>query len=538
MADLFTLGLIALSSITGKPLLSFNNIKLSASNYALANLVCNKNRDAEILFASDIFEIDGKSKTALFKFSNGEYVIIDKQLNTVIDNGSNRFLLDSYNSIIVKTTNDYYTFEQSNNSFVSLRTNNILSLDNTLNERDINYHFEPCKSDESPNGTFIQNKSYFDNLNRAYGDNDDGICGIIASEILFGYYDSFEYDDIVPENYDVKEPNPESISQSPSTDYVYPLRTNEFRDYLVDKAYDYNNSNPHLGMSNFQIRNFIESYLEERNIPAEIEFSLNESTYISTIENYIDNDRPVLATVPYHVVIVYGYDDNYFYLDSGWSGTDGGTGRIPKYIFGFGTDSVMALNLEIDGHLHSNNFYNRSNQWITCGCGLHHSTRLIINPSDWEFPGYYSMSSLESNHLLNGVSFYSNRLRTGFIESQVINLSPRKAYAGHAFLNILFQVQIYEVNMKIGWWSENELQNLGSAKIGYHTNLSPDDIWVGNYIDLLSLDLPQSYQNLKNIRVLLPFNTNGFKFDLTNYPVGDRNKGRLSIGQICFDYLA
>ena len=148
------------------------------------------------------------------------------------------------------------------------------------------------------------------------------------------------------------------------------------------------------------------------------------------------------------------------------------------------------------------------------------------------------MSSLESNHLLNGVSFYSNRLRTGFIESQVINLSPRKAYAGHAFLNILFQVQIHEVNMKIGWWSENELQNLGSAKIGYHTNLSPDDVWVDNYIDLLSLDLPQSYQNLKNIRVLLPFNTNGFKFDLTNYPVGDRNKGRLSIGQICFDYLA
>lgn len=537
MADLFTLGLIALSSITGKPLLSFNNIKLSDSNYALANEVCNKNRDAELLFASDIFEIDGKSKTALFKFSNGEYVIIDKQLNTVIDNGSNRFLFDSSNSIIVKTTNDYYTFEPSNNSFVSSRTNNILSLDNNLNQRDINYHFEPCKSDESPNGTFIQNKSYFDNLNRAYGNNDSGVCGIIASEILFGYYDSFEYDDIVPENYDVKEPNPRSINQSPSTDYFESLKTNEFRDYLVDKAYDYNNSNPHLGMSNFQIRNFIESYLDERNIPAEIEFSLNESTYISTIENYIDNDKPVLATVPYHVVIVYGYDDDYFYLDSGWSGTDGGTGRIPKYIFGFGTDSVMALNLEIDGHLHSNNFYNRSNQWLTCGCGFHHSTRLIINPSDWEFPGYYSMSSLESNHLLNGISFYSNRLRTGFIESQVINLSPRKAYAGHAFLDILFQVQIYEVNMEIGWWSENELQNLGSAKIGYHTHLTSDDFWVDNYIDLLSLDLPQSYQNLKNIRVLLPFNTNGFKFDLTNYPVGDRNKGRLSIGQICFDYL-
>lgn len=92
MADLFTLGLIALSSITGKPLLSFNNIKLSASNYALANKVCNKNGDAELMFVSDIFEIDGNSKTTLFKFSNGEYVIIDKQLNTVIDNA----LIDFY----------------------------------------------------------------------------------------------------------------------------------------------------------------------------------------------------------------------------------------------------------------------------------------------------------------------------------------------------------------------------------------------------------------------------------------------------------
>ena len=51
-----------------------------------------------------------------------------------------------------------------------------------------------------------------------------------------------------------------------------------------------------------------------------------------------------------------------------------------------------------------------------------------------------------------------------------------------------------------------------------------------------SLDLPTSYLSLKTYSFIMSEETNGIRFYNINQAIGDRNKGRLSIGTLCIYY--
>lgn len=545
MFSVLNSALAALSIVSGKPLKG-NNVPLSIANYEKAFASCGQEIcDLKSLDSvRDIYDPSGLNEYALFSFKDGQYVLLNKYMNECVESG---YLCSSaYNNsyeFILKSGSEHFYYDYISNKFVSIETGKQMS-NNRYMIDDWDPIKEPCISSQYTNATFINNSKYFDNLNCKYGNNDNNQCGIIASEILLGYYDSIVNDNVVSEEFDqsglylskLLDSNESNYFNSPGTDLPLDTQNNRFRDFLIDIAIDVNNDNPINGMTNGQVYHLIDSYLSDQNVSYTLygyPFSLN---YSFVAEALIDNNKPFIASLSDHFVVVYGYDDDYYYFNVGWKDSKGeDTYRLPKQYF-TDIDSPFILSLNISDHVHSNNFYKTDTYELLCGCGAHHSNRLIMDPCDWEFPGYYSMSYLDLNHYKDGLYFSSRRKRCGFIEQTVINLSPRKAYAGLAYLEVILPKLIYECNIEMAWWSANEYHEGQYSQFIYHTQNNDIDEWEIPYISLNTRNLNLSYKNLTNERFFLPSSSDGFGLYLTNYPIGDRNKGRLSLGRIIVDY--
>ena len=532
--------LIALSSIVGHDVSNNNKIDLNEANIALVNEISESYHSSQIIESSDVYNMHGVNSFSLFKFDNDNYVLIDKITNAVVESGvtSQSCYKDSFNSFIVRTESDHFYFDLFSNNFISFTTNKTLNKKNLRSDWDTNLNF--CVSSDYPNAHFVSNAKYFDNLNSRFSENNDNICGIIATEILLGYYDTFVNDCIVPEDIDIKGDYLSMFTNngnSPGTDIEGEHSNNKFSDLLVTKSIACNNENPHLfGMDNYQVSNLVQYYLNNRNIPYNITtypFSFN---YSLIAEAAIESNHPFIGALEDHFVVVYGYDDNYYYVSVGWTDANGNdTCRIPKQYF-TNFSSPYFLSIDIGQHVHSNNYYNSADYGLYCGCGHHHSNRLVMHPSDWGFEEQYFFNYTHKTHTKDNITFTSDRLRTGFIQSSVINLSPRRQNSGHAEFLINLPKYIYEFNLELAWWSPVELQDDGYADLNYHYSNGDFNAWVTDYQSIHDLDLEEDYENLKNYQFLIDDYCNGIGFDLTNLAVGNRNKGRLSIGTIIIDY--
>lgn len=406
--------------------------------------------------------------------------------------------------------------------------------------------YEHCHSTDFPNATFISNAFYFDKLRYNYGYNTGNTCGIIATQILLGYYDTFENDNIVDEEFDLESENTSSsytLSNwivSPGTGHTPTGNTDpipddqRFRDELIQVSNEVNHVDPEeYGMTSSQVRALINHYLNGKSLNHSISYHTSAFNYFSIAESAIDDGNPFIASIDEHFVVVYGYDSDYFYFDTGW----GYTARADRDSFTEDSYRRCIIDLTISDHYHSNNYYNSSNNYLICGCGDANLKRLRMDPADWSFEERYYFDYKNVDHNNCGLSFSTKRLRTGYIQSSVINLSPRRYNAGFATLDITIPYSIRNFSIDMAWWSNHELQNGGYARIMY-LDTENDDNWITDFVDIHNLGLNTSYQNLTKECFSMPEETYGLRVCATNSSTGDRNLGRLSLGRMDIDYYA
>ena len=153
-------------------------------------------------------------------------------------------------------------------------------------------------------------------------------------------------------------------------------------------------------------------------------------------------------------------------------------------------------------------------------------------PGEYEFPESYGQDSSIESYIYIPSSERSrkimfNRLRTGFIEQECINLSPRKTGAGLAYLEYTFDDYIKGINVNLSFWSSKEFTNAGNSeyRIEYYVNgywLTAKDLWK-------DVTLSTDRSNPTNVDTYFTALTKKIRFYSTSVFTSDRNKGRLSI---------
>ena len=392
--------------------------------------------------------------------------------------------------------------------------------------------FEECTSSMYPNATYIDNMFYFENSIANYHDNQTGICGVVAAQIILNYFDTFYNDNLIEEKYDytgislTTNPDFNAWPAPGSGNSIIHNDNSSFIDVLLSMS---NQMFPQ-GMVNGEVVDLLTTYTNSR---TGIQFSntgrlLYSTNYYNHVQDYIDNDTPIICGVPQHFVVVYGYDDDYFYFDTGYRTT----ARMAKSLFlveGFGVCIDYKLT---GGHVHSDNYYHSTTKTFYCGCGQSHHKMLCMEKDDWGFEQQYFFYNKYKNFTVDGLSFNTKRLRTGYIEETAVNLSPRRSGAGIALFDIVLPYKIKQFTVKMAWWSDHELQNDGAAMIMYED----DGDWLSYSINLLNENLPLSKNTLESCSYIIGFESYGIRFYLVNSSTGDRNLGRLSLGEIRIEY--
>lgn len=142
---------------------------------------------------------------------------------------------------------------------------------------------------------------------------------------------------------------------------------------------------------------------------------------------------------------------------------------------------------------------------------------------------FYDKSTYVST--ASGRMFYTNRKRCSYIENQYLVLSPNRKDAGEAYLDILLPHSASKITFSASLWGSREGIIYEDFRIQYFTN---------NWINHVNFDLA-SFSTLKNFpdefTVVLPKNATRFRFIATHSkPSGDRNKGRIVLDNLKFEY--
>lgn len=168
-----------------------------------------------------------------------------------------------------------------------------------------------------------------------------------------------------------------------------------------------------------------------------------------------------------------------------------------------------------------------------------HYDSLMVTPSDYGFEQQYFFYEKTKDVTIGNYTFRTERLRTGFIENEKINLSPRRTDAGTAYLEYHFDAYIKKVVVDLSMWSAKEnLYTSESTLVIQYLNPT-NNVWT-TALDLLNeVKLGIDRYNQDSYILEFPNLTTSFRFYSTSGAIGDSNKGRLSIGNmevICNEY--
>lgn len=160
-------------------------------------------------------------------------------------------------------------------------------------------------------------------------------------------------------------------------------------------------------------------------------------------------------------------------------------------------------------------------------------TKVTITQHDYNYEQQYFYYEKSLPITINDYTFNTKRLRTGYIEEEYIVLSPRRLDAGQAYLEYTFNDSIREIDVELTLWSTSEYLTLetSEALIQYKDQ---NGAWV-TCLDLLN-DISLSTDRTKpdNYRIVFPEDIYSFRFYITSSAYGDRNKGRVCIGNMSF----
>ena len=213
-----------------------------------------------------------------------------------------------------------------------------------------------------------------------------------------------------------------------------------------------------------------------------------------------------------HAVTAYGVQEDwwggYYIVNYGW-GSD-----TAEVALGFGfVGSVTLFQLDTDTYARD----------------------YLVQPDDYGFQDAYVTPEATKTVYANGLLFETKRLRCGYTQKEYINLCPRKAGAGTAYLDYYFENPVYKIEVNLSFWSNDERYfgaNIAEAQIKYQ-RLCENDMLPA--LDLLTADLPTDRTQQKTYTVTFPGGTRHFSFYTHfDYMSGftDRNKGRISIGDM------
>ncbi|MDE7264292.1 MAG: C39 family peptidase [Anaeroplasmataceae bacterium] len=440
--------------------------------------------------------------------------------------------------------------------------------ENFLNEKDIIVHPNygqtvekiPLQSNSNfgslfweghkPGSSAVQIKEsyYFQKLFHYYGFNEDNhICTIIASQILLGYYDTFQDDNIVDEMFEInggtrsKTKNLAEFLTSPGTG-KYDEDSNQsdqrFRDLLIETGIEANNKDPRgNGYYTDEQVNLIKKYLDSKKVTYKINFyqgtteELKVNKIVNLIKSTIQSGRPIIVNGAEHSAVAYAYDETYVYVNDG-------LGHFGAVLWSAYTNTQSTTNYDIgaidieftSSHHHSDNYYSPYYDEYYCPCGKVF-TKNSINPEDYGYEEAYYSNTTSREVLAGTLSILTNRKRCGYIENEYINLSSRKENVNEAFLEYHLDCNVKKIEVNISFWSAKELFLKGTSSASIDI-LNENGEWV-KMLDLLNdVILSTDRYNQNTVILNLPNNIKSFRFYASNLPIGDRNKGRISIGHL------
>lgn len=159
---------------------------------------------------------------------------------------------------------------------------------------------------------------------------------------------------------------------------------------------------------------------------------------------------------------------------------------------------------------------------------------LKLLPTDFNFPQLYP--NTQTGGLL-GTKFgaiTTARLRTGYIENSQLVMSSRRINAGEAYLSLYLPEATNEIELNLSLWSGSEYfdYNNDYLQIQYLNN------GIIYEIQNLPLHLLSIYKdNYYNIVCKPSSPTYHFKLYLKGSKIGDRNKGRVCIGNMFINMI-
>ncbi len=493
----------------------------------------------------NIYTFEGENRYICIEFENN-YLIYDKQDNIIkeLNNGVSPynkytdylcFYADFNNQTIHGYVDEKSYFCIDQNSYF----NDIIGF---LNESVTyggvdNYElFDDYGSDVKK----CNNAFYFEYLYDLHGYNIDDTCVPIAAQILFGYYDTFYNDNIIDESFDVDTQS--NYPSNPLDEYSYSPGSDErFHQYLISFCKEKDIDDDAAWLSFDESKELMMEYLKSRNIEANYTYvngnwsDATSNRAANHIKESIDRGNPIYLGVSKHASIVYAYDSQYVYVHSGW----GDVRRISWSlintnlfnVFGIGAPVTFEISSFASPHVHSDNYVNRYDNTWACGYCKKAFDEVKITPNMYGFESQYFYSVKEKKIETGKLTINTKRLRTGYIENQFINLSPRKADAGLAYLEYnLVNKQIKKIKFNLSLWSGAEQLNVADSRLEFQYCQNGAWFIKQNLLDPTYLSYDRSHQKEYEIIFNEPIST--FRFYSTSSAIGERNKGRSCVGDM------
>ncbi len=347
------------------------------------------------------------------------YLVYDTYLNDYVEFSNSSMSI--YSSLKNDTMKVYllptYYFYYKNNKFYDIYYDKELSEEDILlykqreqtliNEYNLysrSYNNGLDVTSTAPTSFYIPYSYYFVNLSSNIGSNSEtsfkGSCSYVRLEMVLQYYDNTLNDNIISENYDVKEiKNFSSYAAISSSTFVSsPGIDDNFHSYLINlgRSYNYTNSNEN-SMSLANMGNLLNAYFgNSSTATAYMASSSNKETFC---RNAITDGKPVVIHINgidssidsrelNHAVVGYGYDSTGIIAHFGWkSGTTYSFTAINIHNYTIYAAVYFDFNMN---HLCSNNYEWNSTicHGYTCPCGYNYCSHNYIYNNSNEVAGH------------------------------------------------------------------------------------------------------------------------------------------------------
>lgn len=550
MIQPFLFALSALASITG--IETSSSIATNRGDYEIladvlhTDVIEDGNSEftlANVDYVGDLYALNGANQFLEIQLDNG-YLIYDKLSKSVVE--ENYTVASPYNEL--EDSFKVYVPQNENPGYIYFDGEEfqVIAENNKSSHQAGDY---PTNIVPKSDAVFVTNAHFFTNLWGGHGNNYDSICGVVSTEIILNYYDTFKNDKIVPEEYEIRATENTKSTKS-LADFVNSPATGSndssdvdgqrFVEDLVDVCTSAIGHTPvGKGLYTTEQIEFAREYLNRTGVSYTMHTCEGNwadrigNRTVSFIKNAIKAGRPVISNGTGHSTVAYGYDSDYVFVHTGWgyvAATPWSTFTTTMLDFKW---DVGAIDIEINEHFHSDNYYSSHFDQYLCPCDVslnHH----VFTPDSYDFESQYFYERKTKTYTFDDEIITTNRLRCGYIENSFINLSARKQNAGEAYLQYELNTNVHKIVTHVSYWGTKEYFTT-NAKIEIQYWDATESLWklLYNLKDNISNDRAAQTE----LQLLFPKNTTIFRFYVSDYATGTYNRGRLSIGNTELIYL-